>query len=210
MKNSHNDVSVCHHISSHIMEASPYWVSFVQSTLQQVSLGFLGYKYSNYSPKYFPLQLSPWFHNYDPFPMSQFHLLLGQPCRHTLNKWSLSPSYSPSPVPPFSVSVPWLFHIFCYPPHASGQGSIIALTRGRSPSVNDNTHIPKDRARRTYTLVSLTSLMSSLDHLRGFLSSSRDGSLSCAWLQLHRCIIEIHTRLGPCSIWLKTSNVTRL
>ena len=42
-------------------------------------------------------------------------------------------------------------------------------------------------------LVLLTSLMSSLDHLRGVLSASRDGCFSCARLQLHHHTIEIRT-----------------
>ena len=58
------------------------------------------------------------------------------------------------------------------------------------------------------TLVSLTVLMSSLDHLRGLLSASQDGCFSCARLQLHPRTIEIRTGFGPCSIWLKILYVT--
>ena len=52
----------------------------------------------------------------------------------------------PSPSPPHSVgqSADCLTP-FGYLPHASGQGNIIALTRGRSPSIDDNTYIPEDR-----------------------------------------------------------------
>ena len=74
---------------------------------------------------------------------------------------------------------------FGYLPRTPGQGNTISLTRGRSPSVDNNTHIPEDRPRGPCTLVSLTSVMSSLDHLRGVLTASRDGCFSCAWLQLH-------------------------
>ena len=82
---------------------------------------------------------------------------------------------------------------FGYLPCASGQGNIIALTRGRSPSINENTYILEDRPRGPCILVSLTSSMSSLDHLRGVLSASRDGLVSHARLQPHHRTIEIHT-----------------
>ena len=65
-------------------------------------------------------------------------------------------------------------------PRTPGQGNIIALTRGRSPSVDDNTYIPEDRPRGPYIVVSLTSLMSSLDELSGVLSDSWDGFVSHA------------------------------
>ena len=65
---------------------------------------------------------------------------------------------------------------------------------GRSPSVDDNTHIPEDRPRGLYILVSLTSFMSSLDHLRGFISASRDGFSSRAQIHLHHRTVEI--RIG--------------
>ena len=68
-----------------------------------------------------------------------------------------------------------------------------ALIRGRSRSIDDNTHIPEDRPRGPCILVSLTSLMSSLDHLRGVRSASRDDCFSHAWLQLHHRTVEIHT-----------------
>ena len=64
------------------------------------------------------------------------------------------------------------FTPFGYLPRAPGQGNVISLNRGRSPSVDTNTHIPEDRPRGPCILVSLTSLMSSLDHLRGVLSAS--------------------------------------
>ena len=65
------------------------------------------------------LQLHSWYYSYDPSRMSQFHLPLGQICRHTLNKGGLSPPYSSSPVPPANVLVSILSHIFYYPPHVS-------------------------------------------------------------------------------------------
>ena len=140
--------------------------------------------------------------------MSQFHLLPGHPCHHTLNKGSLSHPYSPAPVPPFTVLVPKFFHIFGYPPRAFGQGKIISLVSCRSPSVDDNTSILKDRPRGPCILVSLTLLMGSLDHLRGVLSASRDGCFSHARIQLHHHTVEIRTGFGPCSIWSKTPDVT--
>ena len=94
---------------------------------------------------------------------------------------------------------------FSYLPRASGQGNIIALTRGRSPSVDDNTHIPEDRTRGPCIFISLTSLMSSLDHLRGLLSASWDGCFSRARLQLHHCTVDILH-----NIWSKTLDVTRI
>ena len=135
--------------------------------------------------------------------MSQFHLLPSQPCRHTMNKGYLSPPYSLVPIPPFSVpvphpiyysfSVPRLSHNFDYHPYASRQGNIIALISCKSPSVNINTSIPEDRPRGPYILVSLTSLMSSLYHLRGFLSASQDSCFSHAQLQPHHRTVEIRT-----------------
>ena len=129
--------------------------------------------------------------------MSQFHLLPGMPCHHTLNKGSLSLLHSPYPcstLPPHSVgqSADCLTS-FGYLPRASGQGNTITLTKGRSPSVDENTHIPEDRPRDPCILVSLTSLMVSLDHLRGVLSASRDGCCSHARLQLHHRTVEIRT-----------------
>ena len=126
--------------------------------------------------------------------MSQFHLLPGQPCHHTLNKGSLSPPYSTAPIPPFSVPFLWLSHTFDYPPRASCQGNIIALISCRSCSIDINTSIPVDGLRAPRILVSLTLLMSSLDHLRGVISASRDGRFSRAWLQLLHHTVEICTR----------------
>ena len=152
-------------------------------------LGFHQYQKCLPTPSISHLQLHSRYYSYDPFPMSQFHFLPGLPCHHTLNKGSLSlplPPYPFSvfpfpPLPPNSVSQSVdCFTPFGYLPHAPGQGNIIALTRGRSPSVDANTHIPEDRPRGPCTLVSLTSLMSSLDHLRGVLSASRDGRFSHA------------------------------
>ena len=54
-------------------------------------------------------------------------------------------------------------------------------------------NIPEDRPRGICILVSLTSLMSSSDHLRGVLSASWNGCFSRAWLQLHHRTVEIHT-----------------
>ena len=75
------------------------------------------------------------------------------------------------------------------------------MARGRSPSIDTNTHIPKDRPIGPYTLVSSTSLMISLDHLRGVLSASWDGCFSHARLQLHHRTVGIlqglvHTIFG--------------
>ena len=65
------------------------------------------------------LQLSSQYYSYDPSPMSQFHLMPGQPCHHTLNKGSLSPLYSPCPWSPIQcVSSQIVPHIclspFCF------------------------------------------------------------------------------------------------
>ena len=114
--------------------------------------------------------------------MSQFHLFPGHPCHHTLNKGSLSPTYSPTPVPPLRVSVPRLVHIFAYPPRTSSQEHIIALISCRSPFLDINTSILEDRPKGPYILVLLTSLMSSFDQLTGALSTSRDGCVSRARL----------------------------
>ena len=62
-----------------------------------------------------------------------------------------------------------------------------------SLSADDNTYIPEDRPRGPCILVSLTSLMSSLDNLRGVLSASRDGCFSRARPQLHHRTVEIRT-----------------
>ena len=83
---------------------------------------------------------------------------------------------------------------FGYLPRTSGQGNTISLASYRSPSINDNIHIPNDRPIGPCILVSLTSLMSSLYHLRGFLNASQDGCFSRARLQLHHRTVEIHTR----------------
>ena len=121
------------------------------------------------------------------------------PWCHTLNKGSLSLLHSLCPcstlsLPPHSVgqSADCLTS-FGYLPCTSGQGNTIALTRGRSPSIDDNTHIPEDRPRGPCILVSLTSFMSSLDHSRGVLNASWDGCFSCARLQLHHRTVEIRT-----------------
>ena len=63
----------------------------------------------------------------------------------------------------------------------------------RSPSVEVNTSIPGDRPRSPCILVSSTSFMSSLDHLKGFLSVFWVGCVSRAQLQLHYHTIEIRT-----------------
>ena len=145
-------------------------------------------------------------------------MLPGLPCRHALNKGSLSLPLPPTPVQLFPFPFPTPHHSVGQPaycltslsslPHAFGQGNTISFTRGRSPSVDANTHIPEDRPRGPCILVSLTSLMSSLDHLRGVLSASRDGFFSRARLQLHHCTVAIHIGFGPCSIWLNTPYVT--
>ena len=120
-------------------------------------------------------------------------------------------SFPSLPSPPNLVSqFVDCFTPFGFLPHAPGQGNIISLARGRSPSVDANTHILEDRPRGPYTLVSLTSLMSSLDHLRGVLSASRDGCFSRARLQLHHRTIEIRTGFVPHSTWSKTLDVTGL
>ena len=123
--------------------------------------------------------------------------------------------YTPStpvqlfPSPPHSVGQSSdCLTSFSYLPHASGQGNTISLTRCKSPSIDDNTCIPEDIPIGPCILVSLTSLMSSLDHLRGVLSASWDGCFSRAQLQLHHHTVEICTGFGPCSIWSKTLDVT--
>ena len=68
------------------------------------------------------------------------------------------------------------------------------LVSYKSPSLNVNRSIPKDRPRGPCILVSSTSLMSSMDHLKGVLSSFRVHCVTCAWIQLHHLTIEIHTR----------------
>ena len=67
------------------------------------------------------------------------------------------------------------------------------LVSCRSPSVDVNTSITEDRTRGPCILVSFTSLMSSLDHLRGVLNAYRDGCFSRARLQLHHRTVEIRT-----------------
>ena len=62
-----------------------------------------------------------------------------------------------------------------------------------SPSIDVNTSIPDYRPRDIYILVSSTSLMSSLDHLKGFLSTFWVGCVSHARLKLHYRTIDIHT-----------------
>ena len=145
--------------------------------------------------------------------MSQFHLIPGPPYLHTLNKGSLSLLHSLCPCstlrPPDSVgqSLDCLTS-FGYVPLASSQGNIIALTSGRSLSIDDNTCIIEDRPRGPCILVSLTSLMSSLDHLRGVLSASRDGCFSCAHSNCIIALLRFVQGIGPYSIWSKTPNVT--
>ena len=99
---------------------------------------------------------------------------------------------------------------FGYLPRAPGQGNIIALTRGRSPSIDTNTHIPEDRPKGPYALVSLTPLMSSLDHLRGVLSASWDSCFLHAQLKIHHRTVKIRTGFVPHSTWSKTLDVTHL
>ena len=106
----------------------------------------------------------------------------------------MSPPYSPAPGPPISVPFLRLSHTFDYPPHASRQGNIISLISCRSPSVNINKSIPEDRPRGPYILVSFTLLISSFDHLRGVISASQGGCVSCARLQLHHRVIYICTK----------------
>ena len=64
----------------------------------------------------------------------------------------------------------------------------------RSPSVNVNTSIPEDRPRVPCILVSSTSFMSSLDHLKWAISAFWVGCVSRALLQLHHHTVEIRTR----------------
>ena len=144
------------------------------------------------TPDYLPLQLSPRFHSYNPSPMSPFHLLLSQPCYHTLNKGSLSPLYSPSNVP----------HSVSQSPDCSTSLVIPLMLLSRkhhclvscmSPYVDVNTSILEERPRDPCILVSSTSFMSSLDHLKGVISAFQVGCVSRARLQLHHCTVEIHT-----------------
>ena len=150
-----------------------------------------------------------------PFPCVKFHLLPSPPCHHTLNKGSLSlPTPAPVqifPSPPLPHSVSQSVDCFTpssYLPRAPDQGNIISLARGRSPYVDTNTHILEDRPIGPYILVSLTSLMSSLDHLRGILSACWDGCFSRARLQLHHRTVEIRTGFVPHSTRLKTPDVS--
>ena len=123
--------------------------------------------------------------------MSQYHLFPGQPSRFTLNKGILSPPYSPAPVP-HSVSQSHYCSISLAVP-------LMPLSRKphfcsyRSPSVDVNTSIPKDRPKGPCILVASTSLMSSLDHLKGVLSAFWVGCVSFSRLHLHYCTIKIHT-----------------
>ena len=116
----HNSVSR-HHPIDNSLEAFPLWVTFVQSTLQCFFLGSHQYQKCPPPPSISHLQWHSWYYSYDHIPMSQFHSLPGPPCRHTLNKGSLSlplppqPLFSfslPSPPPQFSESVRILLHTF--------------------------------------------------------------------------------------------------
>ena len=116
----------------------------------------------------------------------------GHPFHHTLKKGSLIPFYSTSHVPHSVSQSPYCSTSLVIPlallsrkPHCLGSC--------RSPSVDVNTSILEDRPRGPCILVSSTSLMSSLDHLKGVLSSFRVGCVSCARLQLHYHTLEIHT-----------------
>ena len=174
------------------METFPHWVSFVQSALWWVSLGSPIYHLFAYFPKYLPLHPSPQFHNYDSLPMSQYHMLSCHPCRYTLNKGSLSPSYSPVHVPHLvsqshycSISLISPLLLLSRKPHYLGSCE--------SPSIDVDTSIPEDIPRDICILVSSTSLINSLDHLKGVLSPFWVGFVSRARLQLHYHTIEIHT-----------------
>ena len=67
------------------------------------------------------------------------------------------------------------------------------LVSWRSPSIDVNTSIPEDRPRGPCILVSSSSLMSSLDYLKGVLSSFMVGCVSHAQIKLHYHTIEIRT-----------------
>ena len=131
-------------------------------------------------------------------------MLPGPPYHPTLNKGSLSLLHSPFPCstllphPHLVGQSSYFLTSFGYLPHAFGQGNTISLTTGRYPFFDDNTCILEDRHRSRCILVSLTSLTSSLDHLRGVLSASRDGCFSHARFQLHHRTGEI--RMGYWSV----------
>ena len=119
-------------------------------------------------------------------------MLAGQHYHYTLNKGSLNPLYSPAPVPHlvsqshyYSISMVVSLMLLSKKPHC--------LASCRCPSIDANTSIPEDRHRGPYILVSSTSLMRSLDHLKGVVSSFWVGCVSHAWLQLHYHTVEIRT-----------------
>ena len=133
-------------------------------------------------------------------------MLAGHPYHYTFNKGSLNPLYSPAPVPHlvsqslyYSISLVVPLVLLSRKPHCLGS---------RSLSVDVNTSTLEDRPRGPCILVSFTSLMSSLDHLKGVLSAFWVGCVSCAQLQLHYHTINIQTRYGSFSICSKTLVVT--
>ena len=124
MRSYHNGVPR-HHPTENSLEASPHWVAFVQSNLQCVFLGSHQYQKCPPPPSISHLQQHSWYYNYDPIPLSRFHLILGLPSHHTLNKGSLSLPHPtpiqifPSPPSPFSESVRRLLHTFQLSPSRS-------------------------------------------------------------------------------------------
>ena len=124
--------------------------------------------------------------------MSQFHLFPDHPHRHTLNKGSLSPLYSRALVP-HSVSQSHYYSISLFVPLVFPSRKPHFLGSSRYPSFDVNTSIPEDRTRGPCILVSSTSLMSTFDHLKGFLSAFWVGCISHARLQIHHRAIDIHT-----------------
>ena len=84
--------------------------------------------------------------------------------------------------------------MFGHPPRDSNEGIIIALISCRYPYVDVITYILEDRPRGPCILVSSTSLMSSLDHLKGVISAFQVGCVSHARIQLHYHTVEICTR----------------
>ena len=109
----HNSVSR-HHPIDNSLAALPLWVAFVHNTLQCVFLG--SHQYQKYlpPPSISHLQWHSRYYSYDPFPMSQFHLLPGLPYHHTMNKGSLSPLHSlyPYSTPPSTERFSHIFQLF--------------------------------------------------------------------------------------------------
>ena len=139
--------------------------------------------------------------------MSQFHLFPSSPCRHTLNKVSLSPLHFPCPCfTPSSVngSVLRLSHIFQLSP---------SRFWSRKHHFLDQGHVSLCKQQHMYSrgpciLVPLSTLMSSLDHLEESLVPLRmvvSHMLDSSYIIISLRFIQ---GIGLCSIWSKTPDVT--